>query len=87
MDLRNDGINEFSVTGLCAAPYTPFDAAGSLDLDRIPEQVQSLKHQGVFSVFGAAVFAHLPHLTARCNIHPLLWNSVWNDWGRNETFN
>lgn len=39
------------ITGLIAAPHTPFTAAGSVDFDMIPRQIKVLGRQGLSGVF------------------------------------
>ncbi|GAA5220193.1 dihydrodipicolinate synthase family protein [Membranihabitans marinus] len=44
-------MNRTEITGLIAAPYTPFDNNGNLNLDLVASYAQYLKAQGVSGVF------------------------------------
>src|SRR5690349_8218620 len=44
-------VKEFRLSGLVAAPHTPFDAEGSLYLDVIEEQAALLADSGVSGAF------------------------------------
>lgn len=44
-------MNETKITGLIAAPYTPFNSHGALNLDLIQSYAEYLKVQGVSGVF------------------------------------
>lgn len=46
-------LKSFSLTGLIAAPHTPFHEDGSLNLDMVPLQADHLVSQGVQGVFVA----------------------------------
>ena len=46
-------ISDFRVEGLCAAPFTPFNADGSVDLPSIAAHVAELVAQGVRWAFVA----------------------------------
>jgi N-acetylneuraminate lyase len=46
-------MHDFRVVGLCAAPFTPFHADGSLDLPSVQAHVDELVRQGVGYAFVA----------------------------------
>lgn len=44
-------ISKFRITGLCAAPFTPFSSAGNIDVPALSPYIEELVAQGVKYAF------------------------------------